>query len=1376
MRKRAQRKSIPVEEKTTQTFRKEPEQPKKVTGHLRSRNWWTIAILVGIFCTVLLMNSFFQADSGYAYNENGETVSERYYLSGPDPYYNMRLVEQTLETGGYQFYSDRDPLLDYPLTHTGQRAPLLNMMAIGFSRLLVPMMDPIDATGFAMQFVPALFGALLIFPVYFIGKTVFGRKEGLIAALFISFIPIHLGSGHGSSFALFDHDSFNLLLFFITFAFLIKAIREVDRYKMILYSLLAGVGVAGLTMVWVEAQFLYVIIAVYAIVQMIFDLFTNKIDLRSAVAPSLVLLSGYLFSFPVQMSKYRFWNNFPDLRLMLIIGVMVFSVIYLLLNKRRIPWTISLPVLFSIAGAALVFLYFINVIAQAIPAFASLTKIAEIIYGEGIYGSKVSLTIAEAGTYGISRTWMSYNPMIFLLALVGAGLLIFFYFKPTPKTSKMYKRRDYLFLIVLFAINLWLTSTAGRFLNDFVPIVAIVASWVLWMGIKRFDFKSMIKNIKNAGGGIRGLRKGVSIYQLIGILLLAGMFLVPKVGLAHLAFDAAIPSHSTQNGTSNLITDYFGDDYGGAFSSGVYTEVYWVDAFSWLNDQDLNIEDPIDRPAVISWWDYGFYEVAVGGHPTVADNFQDGIPPASNFHTAQNESEAVAIWCIRLIEGAIFRNDKELKEPVQNVLIDHLGNENGTLLYNIVRNPQEYAPSYDTFISEEYGNDELRVRAENARYHDGINLILTLPEDDITWFYHDLQDTTGFSIRYYAVEGYDLNIFNVFSFLSDKGTHGYATAEDDFFKTTYIDGQGNSHTAQELENMSQAEIQAIGGIVDQRTERKDAFFNSMVYQTYLGPINKETFNQYGRNGNELLQRGYAPTAGMKHFAVKYLSPLGYARGGAPLATGCPAVIISKYYAGAYLNGTISINGTPAQFVQAVIYDEFGIPHDNLLSDENGNFKLLATGGNITLRLSYANQVILKEITFNTTEHPPISDDEAMRRVDDYTRELNISISMSSVDGYVYEDIDGDGIFDEGTDMPLSDIVIEMVDEFGLHANPEPMTTDENGYYSFTDIFPSKYTVTALEDGFELYSESLNIEPGSRTINISKPKLAGLEGTVYFDENNNEVLTPGEEMSSVTVNLIYGRTEEVVDTQVTDASGTYSFTQLIPGDYLINATKNSIETGYPEYFVEDEITLEPNQTAQTNLSIGYAPVTVSGITQANGNAVGNILVNFDEAAIENNTAQAAESTSNVDGTYQTELIPGTYDVVVDVKDDDIGTYSFTDTLTLTPGQGIYTYTIDMEKHSVSVDGVTTYSGQPVGELTVFFKPSAGVNNTAQAASTSTDENGEYHLELMPGSYNVNISQTINESGMNARYTFAGSVMVALEDDPLTYNIVLTRFEL
>ena len=166
MRKRAQKKGMPVEsdKKQIETIpRKKTKIPKM------NKQVWIAISLVAIFLMVLFLNTYFNVSSGQTYNPDGEGLG-RYYLSGPDPYYNMRIVEQTMygdNPGEYPFFAEEDPLLNYPLERSGGRKPLMNMMAIMLSQFATPFIDEIDALGLAMQFLPALFGALLVFPVYF---------------------------------------------------------------------------------------------------------------------------------------------------------------------------------------------------------------------------------------------------------------------------------------------------------------------------------------------------------------------------------------------------------------------------------------------------------------------------------------------------------------------------------------------------------------------------------------------------------------------------------------------------------------------------------------------------------------------------------------------------------------------------------------------------------------------------------------------------------------------------------------------------------------------------------------------------------------------------------------------------------------------------------------------------------------------------------------------------------------------------------------------------------------------------------------------------------------------------------------------------------
>jgi dolichyl-diphosphooligosaccharide--protein glycosyltransferase len=758
MRKRAQLK-MPMQTESTPTSQPEPSQERRrlFTG---KKHWWVGITLIAIFFLVLFFNAYFNIVSNVNINPTGTTLTEKFYLSGPDPYYNMRLVETTVQTGRFPYFSSPDPLLAYPFEKSGGRPPLLTMSAIGFSKLLVPFMSETDAVGYAMQFVPALFGALLIFPVYFIGKILFGKKAGLVAALLVAFIPIHISSGHGSAYGLFDHDSFNLLLYFLTFLFLLKSIKETDTTRRILYALLAGIPLAALSMVWVEAQFLYTIITIYAIVQIIIDIFTHHIDERFIMSISIALFAGFFISWPVSYA----YGVTLDLPFYLALGVLVFGGICVLFKRKNIPWVISFPLILGIAGTVLAMLYIVYTHPTMFSILAPLNAIADIIFGAGIYGSKVSLTIAEAGTSNMSRTVMSFGPALYLLAWAGFFFLCYQYVKQKG-------RREYLFLIVLFFINIWLTSTAGRFLNDMVPIVAILSGWIIWFLISKVDYKQMARNIRNAGGGFRGIRKGVKIYHLLGVLFVTFLIFLPN---GFLALDAAVPSAVTKNGTSNMKYDIFGKNHTSAFGSSTYKEQYWIDAYSWLKDQDTEITDPAKRPAFISWWDYGFYEVAVGGHPTVADNFQDGIPPAANFHTAKSEKEGVAVWIVRLLEGHLRHNNDAFSSEVLATLQKHLG-ENNTKNITTWMTTSGSSPSYKTPIGAEYDVELSKLMLvgeqyyENAYYHDITTLLdNTLTDEAITWLYHDTQQVTGYSIRYYGVEGYDEQIFNIFAFLGDK--------------------------------------------------------------------------------------------------------------------------------------------------------------------------------------------------------------------------------------------------------------------------------------------------------------------------------------------------------------------------------------------------------------------------------------------------------------------------------------------------------------------------------------------------------------------------------------------------------------------------------
>jgi dolichyl-diphosphooligosaccharide--protein glycosyltransferase len=1298
MRKRAQRRSKPIMDEPKHIvertiIEKKPSDVKK--------NWWIAVSLIGIFLLVLFLNSYFNITSETSINPEGKDL-DKFYLSGPDPYYNMRLIDETLygETAGhYPYYSDIDPLLDYPLGRSGDRPPLLNMFAIGFSRVLTPFMDEIDAVGVSMQFVPALFGALLVFPVYFIGKTLFGKREGLVAAFLIALIPIHIGSGHGSAYTLFDHDSLNLLLFFLKFLFLIKGIKDKDSIRSVLYALLSGVSLGALSMTWVEAQFLYVIIAAYIIIQMLIDIFRDKIEMRVVRTGLVALFSGYLISYPVRIAPSGEFSL--DIPLFLCFGVAAFGVVYLLSGKKRIPWTISLPVVFCVGTIALVFLYFVNDLTSSFPFLSPLGRISEILYGSGIYGSKVAMTIAEAGTFGISRTVTSFGPALYWLGWVGFLFLVYRYYRDK-------QRRDYLFIIVLFLIDIWLIGTAGRFLNDMVPLIAILGGWIIWMVVDKIDYKQMIKNIKSAGGGIHGLRRGVKVAHIFGIFFITLLVILPNT---YLAFVAAVPDHKK--------ADVFGDDAPrGVFGLGHYKEAYWVDAFTWLSKQDLDSEDPVERPAFISWWDYGFYEVAIGAHPTVADNFQDGIPTAANFHTATSEKEAVSVWIIRLLEGDINDNEGKLSEDIVLLLEKYVGKNNTANITRWMEDPRN-SPSYNSPIGEEYDEElskKYRVGEQypaNAAYHDIVEIFNnTLDDEGITWLYHDIQEVTGYNIRYYGVEGYDKQIFNIFGFLADKSLFlpaiqfgGGYNVEDDFVQVKVVFQSGKELGFDEVKELSAEELRAdppviTNGRYNTRTYYKDAYFETMFYRTYIG-ISE------GTPGNKEEPRYHMPCINMRHFCAEFISE--YSKYPSPYAYGKSAVVIAKYYEGAFINGSVTFMGNPVDaqiiVVKNITLYETSVPidHDKVDTDATGNFSLIAPAGNITLQVRRypelgvpmlgGNAFILKNVTFNApvdSELAPIKEDEAMRiNGSNYERIVNISIDPATIDGYVYLDND-DGGYNASIDTPLSDIDVtlyEITDPTSQQPfNPYegiPLSTDENGYYNTSGLIPGFYRIIATtDDGYVIHLNDLPLYPGDNSYNMSKPKPAAIEGMVYYDDNLNYQYDAGEEMSDVEVELFHGDT--LIKEATTNDNGLYTFDSLIPGKingldlnmYTIKASK------LPEYQSEETIYPEENTTMSVNISIGLVPVTVSGQTTYSGGNMDNVTITFSPVDDENNTAQEiGTATSDETGFYTVDLTPGSYNVTASKTVNETGefvTYTYDGNLELQPGEGTKTFNIIMAK--------------------------------------------------------------------------------------------------
>ncbi len=191
---------------------------------------------------------------------------------------------------------------------------------------------------------------------------------------------------------------------------------------------------------------------------------------------------------------------------------------------------------------------------------------------------------------------------------------------------------------------------------------------------------------------------------------------------------------------------------------------------------------------------------------------------------------------------------------------------------------------------------------------------------------------------------------------------------------------------------------------------------------------------------------------------------------------------------------------------------------------------------------------------------------------------------AEIGDFVFDDLDQDGIQDLG-EPGIPDAIVKLLDGNGdpvLDENGDPVTTttDDTGFYEFTDLTPGDYKIMFVQpDGFEgvspfqegddptvdsdanpddgLMSDVVNLESGEvdDTIDAGFFDIPGasLGDFVFEDTDADGIQDIGEEgIPDAIVKLLDGNGDPILDengdpvTTVTDGTGFYEFIDLTPG--------------------------------------------------------------------------------------------------------------------------------------------------------------------------------------------------------------------------------------
>lgn len=1349
-------------------FRRGDRGPSELRKWLVA-NWTTIFILALLFAVALFVRTYF----GYEIAMDGYLVS-----GGSDSYYWQRIIDYSAETGKQLYW---DPFINYPEGIRNPRPPFYSFsiaVPAVFSEGLFESLD--DAIGWSLLWSTAFWGALTIIPTYLVGKETFGRRAGLVAAFFLAVMPSHV---QRSVFSDADHDSFILFFIVLTFYFLLRATKTQEHKKWveswrswasikaglgnyvresrtpILYALMAGVGYGCVIMAWVGFGYVTVLILTYYVIQILLNKFKGFDSTSITILIFITMGFGYLISFPVYYEQSLIPVRF-DVPVYLFAVAIVFGMLFVI--SRDYPWTLTLPAIFIVVGAGIL------VINAVDPSLAE-----AILSGQGYFvKSKLYSTIAEARAPQFSELAMSFGMVTFFLSLIG---LIWAIIKIPKKATA-----EYIFIVVWLGAAIFMAISAGRFMFNAAPAFALAAAWVVVIVVDRLDFNSVRKSLMGASGSYWQIfRKSVKIRHIIGVLFIAFMVVLPNVWYGT---DAGIPSE-----TKSLMDKQIYESmpsfmrpgnydringsnwYLGAFGYSIPIERYYFpSAWKWFAEYDSHIPALEDRPAYVSWWDYGFEAVQAGQHPTVADNFQNGYQMAGNIIMAQSEAEVIALFAYRLIQATA--RHPEMTDAV-NALLERYGVDPERMHEILFGDPQKLI---DAVLEDPavYGPMDSDLSAANARIVSARVELVKMGQEALVNFYGELCDLTGWDIRYFSVDsrmfprsGVDTGIFYAPAKLSDRRIIRGSTPID-FYDIKAVDQYGR---AVELDAITPDMV-----ITDYKLIYKPMFYNSTFYRAMCGPsgydIGLSNDGIPGLSGS-LSSTSVMPGWNMANFRMVYRTayynpyPIpeipfhrnawvavsydeaqelktkiqkgevqGYVDDSAGSYYGA-GVVFLKYYKGAYVNGTVTTeNGHPVADIRATIQDEYGIPHMSVLTDAEGKYSLLAPFGKVTVVLSTGNAKtaslvgpnVITRIEFNVT------DDQAMRMpfdVDgdglyDYMITKDYQMRETQVTGDLFWDLDEDGNYTAEADELMQNVTVYAKN---LRTGSIFEIQAPDGTFD-TTLPPGTYDIWT-----RVYGVNITVKANATIIagQKSDQKLALKQGVVagfisYLDG------TPAGDVELVATELSRG-----IDLyEVTQADGMFVFDRLLAGQYKLATT----EPGYTLSGIT--VTVSQGSDLARNFTM-FPEATVRARVLRDG--VGLPYAPYMLVDVYNPTA-VVSGVTDASGLLEAKVPKGLW-TLYSVYRDGSGTYAGLRELDLRSAGSIST--------AVSVSPATDVSGGVRSAKSLIVRGGHVVFENADGVRMPVriDSMGVYKVSLPYGTYSVT-SYSVSD-----RSIFSGTTVVS-----------------
>ena len=1332
-------------------------------------NWPSVAMLLFIFILALFVRSYF------AY----QTSADNDYIvsGGSDSYYWRRIIDYNAETGKQLFF---DPLLNFPDGIRNPRPPLYSMSVAIPSVIFQDAFASLsDSTGFMFVWSTAVWGALTVFPVYMLGREVFGRRAGLAAAFFLAVMPSHV---QRSVLSNADHDAIIQFFMVLAFFFLLKAVKT-QQHKVwvenwlsvaniksglkdyftnsktpVLYSLMAGVSFGCVIMAWIGFAYVAVLLLAYYVIQVILNRFKNVDSLGVTVIMFLAMGLGYLMAFPVYYEQQLIFRL--DVTFYLFLAAMAFGGMFV--ATRRYPWTLVVPTV------AILLIIAVLAISVVYPPLAE-----AIISGQGYFGtSKLYSTIAEVRAPIFSELAMSFGMVTFYLSLIG---LVYAIVKIPKRTTA-----EYVFIVVWLTAAIMMAITAARFMFNAAPAFALAAGWIVVLIVDALDFGSVRKSLAGASGSfLQVFRRSVKIRHIVGVLFLGFLIVLPNVWYS---VDAGIPSETKrtydkevysslpsfmQPGTYDAING--SNWYFGAFGYSLPLPSYYFPAsWKWFAEQDADVYPETAKPAYVAWWDYGFEAIEAGKHPTVADNFQNGYQMTGNILMAQTEDDAIALFAYRLIQAGMGREESVQTAILQ--LYDEYGvdasrmdeilhGDGQVMIDEVLADPDVYGPMSSDL-------SDVNARMVLARVE-----LQKMGSDALISFYSGLCDVTGWEIRYFSADsrmfpysGTETGIFYAPAKLSDRRINQYGMPYD-FYVIKAVDSYGREYDIDAVTSDMQ--------IVDYSISYQSMFYDSMFYRAMAGYSGSDIgLSNDGLPGVSGSVQSYNAMPGwnMTHFRVVYRTAyynpwpssevalhgkdwvaVSYDEAVAlkkqisageiqgvvddnPVSLYRSGCVFLKYYSGAIVSGTVTTEqGDPVANVRVTVQDEYGIPHQMVFTDGDGQYTALAPFGNVTVVLSEGDVTtpsltgtnVITRLKLNVTDNQAMRAEQDLdgNGILDYYFTKNYVMRGSAITGDIFWDVDSDGNYTANADELIPDAVVYATDvNTGRSYRLEAPEGSIDSY-----LPPGQYSVTADVLGANLtVSELSNVTAGDSAAFNLPVVPCELGGYLTLADG-----TPAVGVEMVLRDLGTGYEYSVL----TRTNGSYVFDRVLGSTYQVLAPGEEGRTIFMKY-----ITLDSATPVMENITLYDSQLVRFKVTEG-GLAVPNAIYMITDVYA---PSSSVSGFADEFGWVECELPVGEWTIYATYHS---GSVDYSGALTFDVAASDVVGTLSLEPAKRVVGAMKTPTGAVMKYAYICFESEGGARTFVK-----TSRLGSFDVMLPVGSYEVT-SYSVTSKGV-----YSGSLTV------------------